>query len=122
MSTQARTPREMRPVIWSKVTRGSGNRIMETLAQVDQGLEAETQGARLVVLPVLLLEHGARDVQVRPGRALGHELAQEEGGGDGAGEAAGGDVVDVGVGRLEGLAVLLDQGQLPEGLPVVLAG
>src|ERR1051325_9980533 len=111
----------MRSVTWSKVTLGSGNRIMETLAQVDHGLQAEAQGTRLVVLPVLLLEHRPRDVEVGPLRALGHELAQEEGGGDGAGQASGGDVVDVGVGRLESVPVLLDQGQLPEGLAVVLA-
>src|SRR3982751_6089439 len=99
----------MRSVIRSKGTLGSGNRIMETLAQVDQGLEAETQGTRLVVLPVLLLEHRARDVEVGPVGPLGHELPQEESGGDGASQAAGGDVVDVGVGRLEGVPVLLDQ-------------
>src|SRR5438477_11896041 len=108
----------MRSVTRSKVTLGSGNRIVETLAQVDQGLEAETQGTRFVVLPVLLLEHRTRDVQVGPGRPLGHELAEKEGGGDGAGQAAGGDVVDVGVGRLERVTVFLDQGQLPEGLAV----
>src|SRR5437762_9094378 len=112
----------MRSVTRSKVTLGSGNRIMETLAQVDQGLQSEAQGTRFVVLPVLLLEHRARDVEVGPGRPLGDELAKEEGGGDGAGQAAGGDVVDVGVGSLEGVTVLLDQGQLPEGLAVVLAG
>src|SRR5438105_494665 len=109
----------MSSVIRSNVTRSegrSGDRIMEPFAEVDEGLEAEAQRARLVVLPVLLLEHRSRDVEVGPGHAPRHELAQEEGGRDGAGEAAGGDVVDVRVRRLEGVLVLLDQGQLPEGL------
>ena len=44
----------------------------------------------------------------------GHELAQEEPGGDGPGQAAGRDVVQVGVGGLERLLVLLDERQLPE--------
>src|SRR4029450_11934647 len=96
-------------VMRSKETLGSGNRIMEPLAQVDQGLEAKTQGTRFVVLPVLLLEHRPRDVQVGPGRALGHELAQEERGRDGAGQPSGRDVVDVRVRGLERVAVLLDQ-------------
>src|SRR5215208_6242546 len=98
----------MKSVIRLKETDGSGNRIMESLTQVDQGLEAETQGTRLVVLPLLVFEHRARDVQVGPGHTLRNELAEEKGCRDRPGQAAGGDVVDVGVGRLEAVAVLLD--------------
>src|SRR5260221_8839337 len=111
----------MKSVTRSKLTR-SGERIMESLAEIDQGLEAEADGAGLVVLPVLVAEHGTGDVEVGPARSLGHELLQEQAGGDGAGEAARGDVVEVGEGRLERLAILVDQGQLPEGLAVVFAG
>ena len=82
-----REPSQTSSVMRSKLVR-SGERITEALAEVDQGLHAEADGARLVVLPVLVLEHRPRDVEVRPGRALGHELAQEEAGGDGAGQAA----------------------------------
>src|SRR6185436_6190891 len=101
----------MRSVMRSNVTR-SGDRIMEPLAEVDEGLHAEAQRAGLVVLPVLVLEHGARDVQVGPGRPWGHELAEEEARGDGARQPAGRDVVEVRVGRLEGVLVLLDERQL----------
>ena len=50
------------------------------------------------------------------------ELAQEEPRGDGAGQAPGRDVVEVGVRRLERLLVLLDERQLPDRLAVAFAG
>src|SRR5689334_14567565 len=101
----------MKSVTRSKLTR-SGERIMKALAEVDQGLEAEADGARLVVLPVLLPEHGTGDVEVGPAGTLRHEFLEEQAGGDGAGQASRRDVVEVGERRLEGLAILVDQGQL----------
>src|SRR6185295_9053986 len=101
----------MNSVMRSKLTR-SGDRIMEALAQIDQRLDAETEGAGFVVLPFLVAEHGAGDVEVGPGDAFRHELAQEQAGRDRAWQAACRDVVEVGVGRLEPLPVLLDERQL----------
>src|SRR5262245_66318533 len=92
----------------------SGDRITEALAEVGERLHAESDRSRLVVLPVLVPEHGSRDVEVRPGHVGRGELAEEEAGGDRAGEAARRDVVDVGERRLQRFAVLLDEGQLPE--------
>src|SRR6188472_1511277 len=96
----------------SKVTR-SGDGVMETLAEVDQRLDPEPQGSGFVVLPVLVAEHRARDVEVGPGDVRRDELAQEEARGDRAGESPRGEVVDVRERRLQRVAILLDQGQLP---------
>src|SRR5262245_7544739 len=100
----------------------SRDRITEALAEVGERLHAGRDRSRLVVLPVLVPEHGARDAEVVPGHVRRGELAEEEAGGDGAGEAARRDVVDVREGRLERLAVLLDERQLPERLALVLPG
>src|SRR2546426_910462 len=69
---------------------------------------------------VLLDERGARDVQMRP-RAVARELLEEEPRGDGA-AAARADVVEIGDVALEVLAVLVDEGQLPDALAGVLGG
>src|SRR4051812_21398989 len=117
-----REPRKRWSVIRSKLVRASGNRIMEALAEVHHRLQTEADGAGLVVLPVPLAEHRPRDVEVGPRHAGRNELAQEEAGRDRSGQAALRDVVDVGEGRAQRLAVLLHERQLPERLAVVLAG
>src|SRR5258707_6917690 len=109
----------MNSVVRSKLVR-SGDRITEALAEVDHGLPPEADGPRLEVLPVLVAEHGARDVEVCPGHPRGDELAEEEAGGDGSREAARPDVVEVGERRLQRLAVLLGQRQLPQRVTPVL--
>src|SRR6185436_3101375 len=116
-----REPRKIHSVMRSKLAR-SGERITEALREVDHRLQAEGDGARLVVLPVLVAEHGTGDVEVGPGDLARHELAQEQAGRDRARKPPGGDVVEVRERRLQGLLVLLDERQLPERLAVVLAG
>ena len=89
----------------------------------DERLDPEAARPGVEVLPLLVAEASrAGDVEVRPAHAVGHELAQEEAGGDGAGEPARREVVEVGVGRLERLLVFLDERQLPDRLAVALAG
>src|SRR3990172_6826390 len=95
--------------------------LFETAAQIDHGLQSEAGGALSVVFPGLLEEVGAGDIQMRPGQTLGHELSQEESGGDRSGMLAP-DVVEIRIRGFQRLLVFFDQGKLPEYLAIVLAG
>src|SRR3990172_6677690 len=93
---------------------------VEPFGEIDERLHREPRRALGKVLPGLLEDEGPGDVEVGPGRPLGHELAEEEPRGDRPGILSA-NIIDVGVGGLQHLLVLLDERKLPEELAVAAA-
>src|SRR5947207_11684121 len=68
--------------------------LAEAFDKVHEGLDPKAQSARFVIAPLTVFEHRTGDIQMSPGDAFGHELAQEQRRGDGARDPTGCDVVD----------------------------
>src|SRR5712691_1583141 len=80
--------------------------------EVDQGAEGYAGGAFGEPGLGVVVPGGAGDVEVNPGRVAG-EFLDEHGAGDGAAAFAAADVLDVGDGSLDEIAVVVVDGHLP---------